>query len=254
MSGNSQNPTIPPAVELRNLPEKILAVALRNDKKRFFIPSGDNTFAGIRYEYVMVDSGCNSILLPFPTNLHDLQPFGSDQFFWEICWSNRVGVINSPTLLIYCPESNDDVGELWLAGRSVVQMKALRFHLGKSSANQLLNARSLADTEKAKLREFLHDLGDRDSDERSYVRLGQSVLTQVFALQAGKLLLLAKRGYFPVVEDFRVAWRVIRNLESSGLLPNHFHDLDDADHDGDIVAAWSDDFDDENWSPASFMD
>lgn len=247
-----QNATSPRALAMRTLPDEILAVALRNDRKRFFAPSGHNTFAGIRYEYVMIDSGCNSLLMPFPVNINDLRQFSGDEFFWEVNWSRGVGAIMSPTLLIYNPETNQDVGDLILAGRFVAKLKSLRFHLGKESAQTLLGLGFLHDTEKAKIEGFLQDLGDKNCSERRYVLLGQAVLSQVFSLQAGKLLLLASRGYFPRREDFRAAWRVIRDFECNGLLPNEFHDLEDVDHDGDIIAAWSDEFDDENWDQGAF--
>ena len=239
------------------LPDDILAVALRNDRKRFFIPSGKNSFAGIRYENVMIDSGCNSILLPFPDHVNDLQPFSREEFFWEVNWARgrTAGGVptHSPTLLIYSPETNQDVGDVILADRFVTKLKGLRFHLGKDSARKLLESGMLDQTENAKLDGFLRDLGERDSPERRYVLLGQTVLSQVFSLQAGRLLLLAGRGYFPGREDVRTAWRVIRHLESSGLLPSNFHSLEDVDHDGDIVAAWSDDFEDENWDQRLFQ-
>jgi hypothetical protein len=41
--------------------------ALKNSHSLYFIPSKTAcTFGGIAYEYVMVDSGCNTLLLPLP--------------------------------------------------------------------------------------------------------------------------------------------------------------------------------------------
>lgn len=72
----------------------------------------------------------------------------------------------------------------------------------------------------------------------------------MLSLQAGAILLLDKRGYFLKQEDFRAAWRVIRNIQSSGFLPKEeFGKLQDLDHDsGDSDAACSDDFDEERWN------
>jgi hypothetical protein len=44
----------------------VIGVAYRNGRHHFFVPSKTNTFCGITYPYLMVDSGCNSLLLPFP--------------------------------------------------------------------------------------------------------------------------------------------------------------------------------------------
>ncbi|CAB9507023.1 expressed unknown protein [Seminavis robusta] len=249
-------PTGSPRVgALTKLPEDVLAVGLRNDKKRFFVPSGDNSFAGIAYQNVMIDSGCNSLLLPFPQDgISALTAFQTNEFFWEISWSAGVGVINPPSLLIYCQETNEDVGNLVLADRQVVPLKMLRFHLGSASARTLLDSGILVAAEATKLEQFLADLDPRVSDERNCVLLGQAVFSQVFSLQAGKLLLIAKRGYFPVKEDFRAAWSVIRSFEGQGLMPNNFHDLDDEDHNGDIISAWSDEFEGENWEQGYYKD
>jgi hypothetical protein len=46
-------------------PLHILVVAAKNAKNHFFIPSKINDFARIRYEFVMIDNGCNSLLFPF---------------------------------------------------------------------------------------------------------------------------------------------------------------------------------------------
>jgi hypothetical protein len=49
-----------------HLPGGVIGVAYRNGRHHFFVPSKTNTFCGITYPYLMVDSGCNSLLLPFP--------------------------------------------------------------------------------------------------------------------------------------------------------------------------------------------
>lgn len=84
----------------RSLPSHIYAVAARNAKNRFFIPSKINEFAGIPYESVMVDNGCNSFLLPFKTQV--LTVFQEPRFVWSIQTSrgNSTGAIKSPTLVI----------------------------------------------------------------------------------------------------------------------------------------------------------
>src|SRR5947209_3103587 len=72
----------------------VIALARRNRKSRFFLASKENWFGGFRVDAVMIDNGCNSILLPLPTqqdiiNLPSLFPPGKD-FFWEISNSKEV--------------------------------------------------------------------------------------------------------------------------------------------------------------------
>ena len=57
--------TSPTAALQAGLPFGIKAVACRNKKKRYFLPSKASYFGGICYEYVMVDNGCNTLLYPF---------------------------------------------------------------------------------------------------------------------------------------------------------------------------------------------
>ena len=184
----------------------------------------------------MIDSGCNSLLLPFPVDMDALLAFHSGQYFWEVVWSLGTGVINSPTLLIYCPETNEEVGNLCLAGRFVVGLKGLRFHMGKNSTRRLLDADILDVATASKLRGFLQRLKQRDAPERRHVLFGQTVLSKIFSLQAGVLLLLTSRGYFLTRQDFPAALRVIRRFQNLGLTLTEFHDLDE----GDILGAWSD--------------
>lgn len=79
--------------------------------------------------------------------------------------------------------------------------------------------------------------------------LGQTLLSKIYSMQAGKLLIIAEKGYFPVINDLRLAWDVIKTFD----LPEGFHDLEDEDHDRDILACWSDEFDDD-WGKLSFID
>eukprot|EP00339_Tiarina_fusa_P017230 CAMPEP_0117010290 /NCGR_PEP_ID=MMETSP0472-20121206/9108_1 /TAXON_ID=693140 ORGANISM="Tiarina fusus, Strain LIS" /NCGR_SAMPLE_ID=MMETSP0472 /ASSEMBLY_ACC=CAM_ASM_000603 /LENGTH=63 /DNA_ID=CAMNT_0004712787 /DNA_START=20 /DNA_END=208 /DNA_ORIENTATION=+ len=59
--GDNESPRGTKAMR-ESLQEQILAVAVKNARARFFIPSTDNHFCGLQYDYVMIDSGCNSVL------------------------------------------------------------------------------------------------------------------------------------------------------------------------------------------------
>ena len=98
--GDSSDEVSPRAIAMQALPDGILAVGLRNNRKRFFIPSNENSFAGISCNYVMADSGCNSLLLPFHSDKADVLQFVGESFFWEIGWSKGTATLHSPTILI----------------------------------------------------------------------------------------------------------------------------------------------------------
>ena len=48
--------------------EGVLLLAKRNKKHRFFLAGRQNSFGGFIVGPVMLDSGCNSLLLPLPEN------------------------------------------------------------------------------------------------------------------------------------------------------------------------------------------
>ena len=61
-------------------PTGVKIIARRNKHKHFCVPRKDTTLCGIIQERVMFNSGCNTILLPFPEDkkrLETLQPFNT---------------------------------------------------------------------------------------------------------------------------------------------------------------------------------
>ena len=170
--------------------EEILAVALKNARARFFIPSTDNSFCGIKYDFVMIDSGCNSMLLPFPSNANDLRRFEEDIYTWQIYWPRGTGAVHSPTLVI----SRIDglaVGNAVLAGWQVIELPFPQFQLGSLSAQAMVAHERLDEDESAKLDAFLLQPGPNHvSPERQHVLIGQTVLSKTHSLQAGKCCLL----------------------------------------------------------------
>ena len=126
----------------------IFTVAARNAHRRFFIPSKDNLFAGIRYEYIMIDKANKStLLLPFKKEVMTL--FAADHYQWSISfpssWDYMSGLINyvlkSPILVITTVAGGgvpSSLGSMSLAGSGpLLQLTCSRFHLGTKSARCL---------------------------------------------------------------------------------------------------------------------
>lgn len=216
----------------------VLAFAARNKKNRFFIPSKSNAFASIPYENVMIDNGCNSALLPFPTDRGSLEGFANSRFTWSISQSMGTGVIHSAVLKIKSLISFEFPVEL--NGKELpVRIPYLRFHLGKAAARFVRDhesyCRQLGDGCKEALDRFLTHLGEMDAPERRHVLLGQSFIGQVFSAQLGditvfldktKCHLLAPRLPDLFASCTRDAQTLVRSYEG-------FDDLEDEDHDGD---------------------
>jgi hypothetical protein len=70
-----------------------------------------------------------------------------------------------------------------LIGQEQPCLKFLRFHMGSQGADHILNTPALrgmlASHSAGKLNDFIAQLGDQSTPERTYAKLGQSYLSQV---------------------------------------------------------------------------
>jgi len=215
----------------RELPNHIYAVAAQNAKNRFFVPSMSNTFAGIPYDFVMIDNGCNSFLLPYKQEAQSL--FGGSQFQWRIGLSRGSGGIHSPTLK--ATRRAYTIGAMSLAGSDpLLDLPYLRFHLGTASVQALLASNVLTSTltegDRGKLTTFLQTMGPLVSPERRHVLLGQVYLKHVLSLQVEGVLLMGDPECFPTRANYNTVARLLLPLRDD--FPE-FDDLEDEDHDGD---------------------
>ena len=247
-----------PRSSLDALPPCVIGLAYRNRKHHFFVPSTNNIFAGIPFSYVMVDSGCNSLLLPFPQAEQDdgtfeidmgpLEPFLGNEFKWSISGSSGTGAVGSKTLRIENRNDSVPVGWMQLAFSRQVQLDYLRFHLGSGAAKALKNHGKLLRDDKRALRDFLTALGGRISKERKHALLGQYYLDQVCCIQSGSVMFMVDRNISNPINITQVANqcdefanRLVRDFDG-------FDDLEDEDHDGD----------DEDrrlsWDPTDYID
>lgn len=79
----------------------VIAIAYQAPKGGlFYAPGKKNIFAGLKYERVIFDTGCASLLLPFPNLKAEefWQLFKKD--VWKISQSSSIGALSSPVLAI----------------------------------------------------------------------------------------------------------------------------------------------------------
>jgi hypothetical protein len=210
------------------LPLHIFAVAARNAKKRFFIPSKSNTFAGITYHYVMVDNGCNGIILPFSEQV--LQLFAAPLCKWKIVGSQGSGAVKSPMLVINRLDGAN-LGSMCLASSGpLLALTRLRFQLGTDSAQFLSSHNKLSDTCKVALSSYLARMGDCVAPERKHVLLGQVYLRTVLSVQLGDVYMMGDPDMFPTVQDYTAVCALLESVRDD--FPE-FDDLEDEDHGGD---------------------
>ena len=220
--------------------DTVLAFAAKNRRRRFFIPSKLNSFGGIEYEHVMVDSGCSSCLFPFP--LHVDAPemrrsFPPARFRWSVSSSVGTGAKHCPVLKIEGRLRANFA--IVLNGKSQpVNLSYMRFHLGSNSAAFVCDnfADLLQQSDIDSLRAFTRDnSGDAAVPERRHVLLGQSYCDHVFSAQVQDIIIFMDAVLW-VDHAARLPDLLISCHDAARPLIDEypeFHDLVDDDHDGD---------------------
>lgn len=213
----------------------ILCFAARNQRGRFYIPLTTNNFGGIAVNHVLLDSGCSTLLLPFPVGTGFPAAFFSARYKWIVSSSRGTGAIHSPVLKINMRLGGEF--PLTLAGKAQPPIQFLRFHVGSQAVNQLLNNQGfrtmLDDRSINKLNDFRSALGARVSPERTYALLGQSYFSRVMYCQFGDVALAFSREFDGRDNVVEIMANYERKLEPLVEAFEGFHDLEDDDGDED---------------------
>mmetsp|Transcript_32050 Transcript_32050/g.49016 ORF Transcript_32050/g.49016 Transcript_32050/m.49016 type:complete len:271 (-) Transcript_32050:325-1137(-) len=216
--------------ERRILPVGVLAVAAMNNRSRLFIPGKENFFAGIHYEFVMIDNGCNSLLLPFPEPPSQLDQFRDVFFSWSVSHSR-----GTPTLTIKRTLTDIPIGQMKLTlSDQEFPFIRLRFHITKAAAIFLKNnshGTNLNDRDIQRLNDFLTALGPNDSKQRRHVLLGQQFLKDKMCVQNDPVFVIATKTFDGPLQRTLAEVRLL--LDPAVEEFTEFHDLEDEDHDGD---------------------
>mmetsp|Transcript_30498 Transcript_30498/g.55184 ORF Transcript_30498/g.55184 Transcript_30498/m.55184 type:complete len:193 (-) Transcript_30498:222-800(-) len=143
----------------------VLCFAARNRRGRFDIPCKRNSFGGVPVDNVLLDSGCSSLLLPYPFE-NGFPPELMDPALcnWVVSSSRGTGAVHSPVLKI-----KKYIGGFpcTLADKEQSLLTLLRFHLGSEACNRRLSApncrRMLDQRFIDKLNDFLRQIDGRES-------------------------------------------------------------------------------------------
>jgi hypothetical protein len=204
---------------------QIYFFAIQNKKKRFFIPSKECSFGGVTVPLLMIDSGCNSLLLPTPDISELITKFPQTDYIWNVTTSKTVGG-NGVTLNI-----TKKIGKISSCIKNdqfnyQFESELLRFHLDAVSINNLLSQNLIPPL----------DLGDLSHlKPRHHGLIGQSVLSDKLSLQYKGIFFL-----FEITNpnDLLEIWNQLMTIKSneSSYITKHFdikefHDLEDEDHD-----------------------
>ncbi len=156
-----------------------------NRRHRHFVCSRLNSFGGFVSELVLVDGGCNSILIPLleTADLHRLQTlFPTENLFrWRI--SQGTGTAGVSLVLIVESTRPFDVR---LCGRDTFRLNSLRFHLCHEDLNEIYFHRDVFQTFLSAGCFDLIAAHNRPSLlRRHYTLLGQAVLRQCSQVHHG---------------------------------------------------------------------
>lgn len=227
----------------QTIPTNVVMVACRNRRTHFLLPVKDTDFAGIICERVMVISGCNSILLPFPEpdcRVNALQTFRGNSYFWSISKSGGTGPIHCPVLKI--EGMMESVGNMRfsLTGYQAA-LPFIRFHLGSEEAQWLINNPGGLDRRDClHLRSFLDRLHGVPVKGRKIALLGQSILRNICVFQVGKIMfMMTPESVNQTFNPHKIATECFKATTSLVLDYENFHDLHDDgidlyDKDGDM--------------------
>eukprot|EP01089_Gocevia_fonbrunei_P018149 TRINITY_DN6073_c0_g2_i1.p1 TRINITY_DN6073_c0_g2~~TRINITY_DN6073_c0_g2_i1.p1 ORF type:complete len:243 (+),score=21.28 TRINITY_DN6073_c0_g2_i1:92-820(+) len=232
-------------------------LAYRNSRNRFFLPSKKNSFGGFYVSYVMVDTGCNTTLLPLQQG--DLLKLGTifptSEYTWKIT-GGGVAALQSPVLSISHREQKEitvklceDVNEF------EARITDLRFHLCYEDACDLLSIKQTDTTsiligshilqkfktviEKVKKVDAQMKLAER----RTHALLGQTIIGKHNLYQIRFVTIITSLPVADIFteqqldkyEDHCRKW--IDSSFARGM--EEFKDLEDDDHDNDHVVVMS---------------
>ena len=223
------------------LPEGVAFVAKRNKNDKFFVASKVNSFGGWNVEAVLIDSGCNSILLPILDGQLDqlLVVFPLETHTWSASISNGVNG-SGITLKVehfarqfqttLCKDIQDP------DKATKFEHLMLRFHLCLADAKALVHEphplfASLIEKEKAYIRLFVEEHSNRLSQRRTHALVGQSLLSNnlIVTIQLRGITAAFASNLFPTIDLLE-----LKKLNSFIVsTPDNFEDLEDYGRLGD---------------------
>lgn len=233
--------------------EGIVALGLKNHRKRIFVPSRENIFANIKYPAVMLDSGCNTLLLPVlktpsdPRSHEDFilslrEQFPPQQYNWRITHGNGVAarsIVLELTLRVASGHPSFQVVLGRDLGASQFLCDKLRFHLCTEDV-------VFVNSQLGDAFQFIHIEDNQSFVEaiygqvrrRSHVLMGQALFNQRLSVDTGKYTFIFRDLFLHT--HVQTMTNILRGdpilildnfLDANGpaILPDRFDDLEDED-------------------------
>lgn len=234
------------------LPPRVVLFALRNKKKKFFIPFRDSTFHGFPVANLMVDSGCNTTLLPLAQGDIETLPkyFPPAMCGWSLSVAGgSAGSLSAPVLTLKWRDDRPMECKFPEVGFTF-HLQNLRFHLCSADVEALgkmgiftsgPNAKIIA--QQLQLAATLKSLNIAFGSRRKHGLLGQGLLDDALyaSFQYGPVLAIVEKSF-----DWSTIKETVVNLDANraplivefdreAAVGEKFADLLDEDHDVDPV-------------------
>ncbi len=217
-------------------------LAKKNTKSRYFVTSKKNYFGGFQIENIMIDSGCNTHLLPLAEGDLDklAKLFPNEKFLWTIRMSPTV---HSCALTLVIKAAGGHPFPVILDEdnfKANFGIPHLRFHLCSEDQKILLSDLVLNTNNELFLDEDAKDIlrqvpPEANLKRRKHALLGQHILSSFASIQQQNTFMMID-GEFPS-KDYKF-WDQLEKIDAfvvkidPNLLPTNFDDLEDEDHDG----------------------
>lgn len=231
------------------LPPRVVLFALRNTpkKKKFFIPFRDSTCQGFPVANLMVDSGCNTTLLPLAEG--DIQKlpkyFPPTMYNWSISVAGgSAGSLSAPVLSIY-RESGAPMECKFPEVSFTFHLPYLRFHLCSADVEALHKMGVFPPGPNAQIiaqqMQLAATLNIAFGGRRKHGLLGQGLLDDPLyaSFQYGPVLAIVEKNFdWSKIEEAVVSLNgkraaLIDEFDREAAAGEKFADLLDEDHDID---------------------
>lgn len=203
--------------------------AIQNKKKRFFIPSKECSFGGINVPLMMIDSGCNTMLLPTPDIDELIIKFPQIDYIWNLRPSKTAGGIGINLNI------TKKIGKIISNIKSDhfdyhFESDFLRFHLDGDRVKDLLSRKLISQSD---LTFDINELSHLKA--RQHGLIGQNTISDKLSIQYKGIFCLAEINS---VDDLVKIWDRLMKIKANetSYITKHFaikefHDLEDEDHD-----------------------
>lgn len=227
---------------------KIEALAVENKNAKFIVPGKKNNFDGFLYDHVMFDTGCGSVLIPFPSaSLEDFRKKYSE-CIWHISYSGGTGALHAPVLKVKGLLEEPRFKVSLDCTNHEFSVDFLRFYLSLDDAKNVLQNcfQELGDKEAKKLKEYISNIDKikqilpslKIGQPRNMVLFGQKFFSKKILLQVPNFEILLGIGDKPNWDDIQaLLLDVSKSYQLDEIMKSfpEFNDLQDEDHDEDFL-------------------